>query len=261
VLISWLGATASVAADAVTFLVSAFSVSRIRRPEPLPPERHPTPRWRELTAGWHYLLGHRDLRALWLNAMVFGGCVMAGAPLLAVFTLRDLGFEPWQYGFVLGVPCVGGVLGALLVRPVRRRWGERSTLLGFGTLRALWLGALPLAPAGTAGVVVIAAGQFLLLVCSGAFNPTFATYRMHATEDSHMSRVLSAWSISSRVAQPLMIVVGGLIAAAVGPRAALAVMAVLVLASIPLLPWRSAPVRQPVEVSASPGSRPPGRPG
>ena len=259
VLIGWLGATVSVAVDAVTFLLSALGVRRLRTPEPPPPARHPAPRWRSVTAGWAYILGHRELRALWLNSLVFGGCVMATAPLLAVLMLRELGFAPWQYGVALGVPCVGGILGATLVRPFQRRHGRRAALLTFGTLRALCLGTLAVAPAGPAGLVIITAGQFALLVCVGAFNPTFAEYRMTVTTDDHMSRVLAAWSVSQRVAQPVMIAAGGAVAAVAGTRWALAVLAITLLTSIPLLPWRrsggQAPPDRGTSISRTPAVR------
>jgi MFS family permease len=248
ILISWLGATVTVAADSVTFLLSALGVRRLRAPEPPPPVRAPAPRWRELTAGWHYILTHADLRALYFNSLVFNGCVMATAPLLAVLMLRDLGFQPWQYGLALGGPCVGGLLGALLIRPLTRRYGQHRMLLTFGAARAVWIGFLPLAGTGAAGLMIIIAAQLALLICAGAFNPTFATYRMAATEDTHMSRVFSAWSISSQVARPLFVAAGGLIAAATSARTALAVLAGLLLTSIVLLPWRE--VRPRVAVRA-----------
>ena len=236
VLVGVFGATASMVADAVSFLLSALGIRRIRTPEPPPPERPPTPRGRELTAGWHYILGHRDLRALWLNSLVFGGCVMATAPLLAVFMLRELHLAPWAYGFALGVPCLGGILGAFLSRRIA---DERRKLLGFGTARALFLGFLAVAPAGTAGLIVITATQLILLICAGAFNPTFATYRMRVTEDGYLSRVLSAWSISQRVAQPIGISLGGVLAAATSTRVSLAILAAVLATSVTLLPWRS----------------------
>lgn len=235
VLVSAVGATASMAADAVSFLLSALGIRRLRTPEPPPPQRHPTPRLRELTAGWHYILGHRDLRALWLNSLVFGGCVMATAPLLAVLMLRELRMTPWEYGIAMGVPCLGGILGAFLAR----RLPERPKLLGFGTARALFMIFLAVAPAGTGGLIVITASQLVLLVCAGAFNPTFATYRMRVTEDGYLSRVLSAWSISQRVAQPIMIAVGGVLAAATSTRISLAILSGVLITSVALLPWRS----------------------
>ena len=122
-----------------------------------------------------------------------------------------------------------------------RRFGDRTVLLTFGVLRTLWLGILPLAPVGTTGLVVIIVADFLLLFSAGVFNPTFVTHRMRATADTHMSRVTTAWSISSRTVQPLFIVAGGALAAATSPRFALATAAIVLLTSGLLLPWRANP--------------------
>jgi MFS family permease len=94
-LISWFGATVTVAVDAVSFLLSALGVRRLHRPEPAPPARESgRDRWREFGDCWRYLLGHPDLRALYWNSLFFGGCIMGSVPLLAVLMLRDLGFCP-----------------------------------------------------------------------------------------------------------------------------------------------------------------------
>lgn len=246
-LISGVGATATVALDGVSFLLSALGIRRLRSAEPPPPARTgETDRLARLTAGWRYILTHRELRALYWNSALFGGGVMATAPLLAVRMLRELHVPPWQYGLALGVPCAGGVLGAAVVRPLARRFGQRSMLLAFGTGRALWMGLLPLAARGVGGLLLVIGSQLLVVFSAGAFNPTFATYRMEATRDGYLSRVVAAWSITSRTAQPICIAVGGLLATAVGTRTAMGVLAVAVAGSIPLLPWhRAAPIAEP----------------
>jgi MFS family permease len=105
VLVSWLGPTTTLTVDAVSFLASAFGIYRLRTPEVPPPARPPgRRRLSEIVEGWRYIFAHRGLRALFWNAMLFGGCVMAAAPLVTVLMLRDLGFTAWQYGLVLGVP-------------------------------------------------------------------------------------------------------------------------------------------------------------
>lgn len=239
VLIGAFGTTVTLAIDAFSFLLSALGVRSLRTPEPPPPVKEADHHWRrDITAGWRYIFSRRDLTALFWNAMVFGGCIMLAAPLLAVFMLRDLGLTPWQYGLALGLPGIGGILGAICTPTLTRRFGDRTVLLTFGVLRTLWMGLLPLAPDGTAGLVVIIVAEFLLLFCAGVFNPTFVTHRMQATHDSHMSRVATAWSISSKTAQPIFIIAGGALAAATSPRAALAVAAVALLTSGLLLPWR-----------------------
>lgn len=239
VLISAIGATTTLLVDAVSFLLSALGIRRIERPEPAPPTRagpsHPR---RDLAAGWTYIFAHSGLRALFWNAMLFGGAVMLCTPLVAVLMLRDLGLAPWQYGLALGVPCLGGVVGARLMPGVHRRLGARRTLLLFGVLRTPWFLVLPWAPPGQTGLVVIIVTETALLFAAGLFNPSFVTYRMIATEDGHVARVASAWSISSKTCQPLFMVVGGLIATVTGVRVAIAVGGVLCLVSVLLLPWR-----------------------
>lgn len=127
-LVSWLGATVTMAVDAVSFLVSALLLRGLREPEP-PRRIAGRTRLRDVTAGWRYVLGHPGLAALFWNSIVFGGCVLAASPLLTVFVLRDLGFPAWQYGMVMGVTGLAGVVGSMLAGPAVRRWGGRRVLL------------------------------------------------------------------------------------------------------------------------------------
>lgn len=239
-LISWLGATASLVVDAVSYLASALGIRRLRRPEPPAPAPAPDHHWaKDFLAGWRYILGHRGLAALFWNSLVFGGCIMASSPLITVFMLRDKGFEPWQYGLVFGVSGVAGIAGSLLVKPAVRRFGERRVLLAAGVGRNLWLGLIPFAAAGAGGLVLITLSELLLLIFVGVFNPMFATYRMNATDDQHMSRVTMAWSISTRTVQPMFIGAAGVLAAATSARTAMLVLAAVLLTATALLPWRA----------------------
>src|ERR1019366_7403517 len=92
-LISVAGATVTMAVDAVSFLLSALGMSRLQGPEPAPPDRLASRRLRaDLASGWRYIFAHRGLRALFCNAMLFGGPVMMTSALLAVFMLRQRGW-------------------------------------------------------------------------------------------------------------------------------------------------------------------------
>ncbi|GIF30013.1 MFS transporter [Actinoplanes utahensis] len=245
-LTSWVGVTWTIAVDALSFLLSAAGVRRLRSPEPPPPVRAPTgDRWTEIAAGWRYVFAHRDLRAMFLNAQLFGSGIMASSPLLAVLMLDELSFPAWQYGLAWGLPCLGGVLGALTLAPLTRRYGQRRVLLVFGVWRAVWLCALAVTPAGLPGLILVVVVEFFALYGTGVFNPAFAAYRLEQTEDRYLARVISAWSISSRVCQPIGIALGGVLAALTDVRTALAFCGVAVLASCLLLPWRPAPVTIP----------------
>jgi len=245
-LVSLVGATATLAVDAVSFLGSALGIRRIQQPEPEPVRRDGKA---DITAGWRYIFRHQGLRALFWNSQLFGGPVMMTSPLLTVFMLRDLGLAPWSYGVFLGISCVGGVVGARLAPRLTRRYGLHWMLLVFGVLRAPWLLLFPFAPDGVGGFVLLTAAETALLVAAGAFNPSFATYRMEVTEDGFMARVVGSWSISSRCVQPAFMALGGVLAALIGMRGALWVAGGCCLLSAAVLPWRSAkpaPLPEPV---------------
>ncbi|GAA0535958.1 MFS transporter [Paractinoplanes ferrugineus] len=239
VLISWLGATATMVLDAVSFLVSALTLRGLRVSEPVPPQRTPERHWRrDLTAGWRYIQRHRGLAALFWNSMIFGGCVMALVPLLTVFVLRDLGLAAWQFGLVTGLSSGAGILGSMLVKPLRERLGEHRVLLLGGVGRNLWMFLIPFAPGNLVGLIMLTAAEFLMVLFAGMFSPTFATYRMNATDDAHMSRVVLAWAITNKVVQPVFIAAAGALAVATSARTALLVLAGLLLTGVVFLPWR-----------------------
>ncbi|MFJ2081241.1 MFS transporter [Micromonospora chokoriensis] len=257
VLVSWLGATASITADAASFLMSALGIRRLRNPEPPPPTRQPAPsrrRRREAIEGWRHILHHADLRALFVNAIIFGGAITATTPIIAVFMLRDLHLAPWQYGLALGLPCLGGILGSLTAGPLTARYGLRRVLLTTGVARTLWMGLIPLAPPGAPGLIIITLADTLLLFAAGTFNPTFAAYRMNHTSEHCLSRVLTAWSITSKLTQPIVIAAAGILAAATGPRTALTATAALTLTSAAFLPWKTTPNNPPHTPAAIPPS-------
>lgn len=242
-LVSLLGPVLVLAADAASCIASALGIRRMHTPEPAPPIRAPEHRWRvELVAGWRLVLTHPYLRALFLNALLFGGGIMLIAPLLTVLMLRDLQLAPWQYGLVLGAAGAGGLLGALLAPRVVARWGDRRALLVFGLARAVWMPLLAVAPSGVAGLVCVLVAEVLMMTCAGVFNPTFTAFRMAQTPDALMARVTAAWSVSSKTVQPLCMVLGGAVAALTDVRTAIGVGAVIVLSSALLLPG---PFRQP----------------
>ncbi|MEY9845420.1 putative MFS family arabinose efflux permease [Streptacidiphilus sp. BW17] len=242
-LIGACGATVTMAVDAFSFLLSAVGVRAIRRPEPAPPTRPSQAEGKaaqraELAAGWHAILRHPGLRPLFWNSLLFSGAVMMSSPLLAVLMLRDLHYTPWQYGLALGLPCLGGVLGSRFTTRLSWRLGPHRMLLLFGVVRAPWLLLLAWVPAGPFGLAFLVVVDTALLFAAGVFNPTFVAYRMSATRDDMLARVMTAWSVSTKAAQPLAIVLGGAVAAFADIRTAVAVAGVLCLASGLLLPWR-----------------------
>ncbi|MEV0396960.1 MFS transporter [Polymorphospora rubra] len=238
-LISAFGAVATMVVDAVSFVLGILCLLRVRgHHEDRPEDGSREPMIRQVRAGISHILRHRGLRGLYANAMLFGGAVTMTVPLLAVFMLRDLQLSAWQYGLALGAPAAAGLLGAALSPRIVTVLGARRALLWSGAARGPWILLLLLATAGLPGLVTILVSQALLLFTAGVFNPVFATYRMRATPDQLMTRVGTAWSASSKLIQPLCIVVGGGVAALAGVRPALLLAGALCLGAGALLPWR-----------------------
>jgi Major Facilitator Superfamily len=150
---SLFGPVTTVVLDAVSYLCSALGIGAIRGREP-PPALADTPRLRvgDLFEGWRYILSHRTLRPLFFNTALVNGLIMATSPLIAVLMLGQLGFKPWQYGLAFGLPCIGGLIGSRLARPLVARFGQHKVMFTAGALRACWSVGLAWSPASACSI-------------------------------------------------------------------------------------------------------------
>ena len=238
------GPVVTILADAASYLLSAAGIGAIRAAEPSaepsaqtrPPRRF---RATELLDGWRHILAHPGLRPLFLNTVLVNALIMAVAPLLAVLMLGRLGFAPWQYGLAFAAPSLGGLLGARAAQPLATRFGRHRVMLLFGALRACWPVGLAFIRAGTAGLALVIVLELGLITSVGVFNPIFATYRLELAASDRLPRLLSAWSITSKLSTAVMTALWGVLAGVAGPRAAVAAAGVALLGTPLLLPWRT----------------------
>lgn len=238
-LITVAGIVSSTAVDALSFAVAALLLARRfvgehgASPAPASKERLLA----RTSAGLGHLVHHAGLRGLFANAMFFSGAVTLASPLLSVFMLTTLHLTALEYSISLGAPCAAGLLGSLLSPRSVARWGERRVLLIVGSARGLFLLPVAFAPRGLEGLAVIVASQSLLLLTAGVFNPVFYTYRMRATPDELMTRVVTAWSVSNRTVTPLFIAAGGYLATVFDVRTAVLISGIMALFSGAFMPW------------------------
>jgi MFS family permease len=237
------GPVTTVVIDAVSYLLSALGLTAIGAGEPQPSSgERPRLRAGDLLDGWRHILAHPALRPLFFNTVLVNGLIMATVPAVAILMLDRLGFAPWQYGLAFGAPCLGGLIGSRLARPLVTRFGQHRVLRTAGTLRACWPLGLTFAGSGTPGLVLILTVQFGLVTCMGVFNPVFATYRLEQTATDRVARTLSAWSITSNATIATLTVLWGVLAGVTSLRIAIGVAGVLILATPMLLPRREAAV-------------------
>jgi MFS family permease len=280
--IGLLGPVITVAADAVSYLLSAAGIAAIRgrepRPPQAPPRRHRSRQHRSrphlarqhgaremsrngpaagqarsagLLEGWHYLLGHPALRRLFLNSVLVNALLLACEPLLSVLMLGRLGFAPWQYGLAFAAPCAGGLIGARLAPRLTRRAGEHKVMMAAGTLRACWPLGLAFIQHGTAGIILVVVVQFGLVTSIGVFSPVLASYRLTELGHGQVARTLSAWWVTSNATVAALTALWGLLAELTGPRVAIGIAGAALLATPLLLPRRATaprPATAPVTI-------------
>ncbi|WP_203989051.1 MFS transporter [Sphaerisporangium rufum] len=245
--IGLLGPVATVVADAASYLLSALGIGATGGGEPRP-ARRPAGRLRarDLLDGWRHILADPVLRPLFFNTALFNGLLMAADALLAVLMLAHLGFAPWQYGLAFAAPAVGGLVASRLARPLAARFGPHRVLVAAGWARAIWPLGLALVGPGAAGLLVLMGLQLGLIFCCGIFNPLAATCRLERTAAGRVARTLSAWTVTSRATTALLTALWGVLGGVLGPRAAIGVAGVLLLATPLLLPRRApAPLPEP----------------
>ncbi|MFI5924702.1 MFS transporter [Micromonospora sp. NPDC051543] len=235
-----LGPVVTVLADAVSYLLSAFAILRVRAGDVATPRGRATGlRPADLLHGGRLILGDGVLRGLFLNSILVGGLIMATAPLLAVLLLGQYHLPAWQYGLAFGIPALGGLLGARLSARLVSRHGRHRVMIVFGWLRSVFPLGLALVQPGVPGLVTVIVVEGLLITCMGVFNPIYATERLRRVPAGHAARVLSTWSAVGKLLQAALMVGWGLLATLTSPLAAITLSGVLLLATPLLLPRRT----------------------
>ncbi|WP_432093472.1 MFS transporter [Streptomyces sp. bgisy100] len=234
-----LGPVVTVLADALSYLLSALGVLRIRGSDVAAPRNRATGlRGADLLVGWRFILRDRVMRRLFLNSVLVSGLIMATVPLLAVLLLGQYHFPAWHYGLAFGIPALGGFVGARLSVRLVNRYGRHRVMTVSGWLRSLFPLGLAFVRPGLPGLLTVIIVEGLLITCMGIFNPVCATERLQRTPADHTARILSTWSAVSRLMQAALMVLWGILATLTGPLAAITMSGVLLLATPLLLPRR-----------------------
>jgi MFS family permease len=227
VLAGALTAPVAIAADAVSFLVSATSLAGIRSSEP-DPDTEPDggSLAAQIREGVRETVSNRYLLAFGCEAATYNVAWSAMNAILVLWAVRELGLDAATLGLLLSVGSVGALLGALVTGAVARR-------VGVG--RAMWTSALvsnsgvlliPLAGGGTAAVAGILGTAFFIQGL-GATATNVHTYaiRQAVTPDHLMGRTTAVYRLLTHGFVPLGALLGGLLGETLGLRPALGIAA------------------------------------
>ena len=169
-------AAGAIVVDALSYLFSAACVLLIRAAEPRPVAHLDESLRHQVADGVRYVFGHRFLRSIAATTAVAN---FFNSMLLAVYltyAVRRLLLSPGTIGLIFAVASVGGLLGALVARPLARRLGVGPTIVGaaatFGPPALL----VPLAPRA-APVPFLIVANFVLALGATIYNVTQVSLR------------------------------------------------------------------------------------
>ena len=124
-LVQVLSAPLAVAADAISFVVSAFTLARISPVEPPTEEVEHG----HIAAGIRYILGSPVIRASLAATTTINFFNFVLFAIVILYANRVLGVGPGLLGLVLGAGAVGGVLGSMVTGRIVKRLGVGPTLM------------------------------------------------------------------------------------------------------------------------------------
>ncbi len=130
VFVDVLTAPITILLDAISFLVSAFSLTLIRTEEPLPKRSLDPHIVREITEGLQNCWRHPILRALALRTGTAAFFMGFFSSLYFLFAVRELGVSVAALGFIISIGGVSSVVGAFIAERVVRRFGFGRTFIG-----------------------------------------------------------------------------------------------------------------------------------
>lgn len=236
-----LSAPIALATNAVTYLLSALFITRVRVDEPEPDLDAPdaaASAWSQAREGLRFLRRNAVLRALAAEATIWNFANEILLLGLTVHLVRHFSLGPAILGAMLMASGVGAVLGALVSSRMTDRYGYGRSLsisMLVGNSAPLALVFLAMRPAH-ASVVVGAIALVLSGFGIGLAGAQAVTVRQLATPARLYGRVNAAYRFLSWGMVAIGAVVAGVVASAFGPGIAIIVGAVgTTVATVPIL--------------------------
>ncbi len=217
VLVQALSAPFAVAADALSFLGSAFFLGRIRPAEPPTDDGQGS-----VTAGARFIAGSALVRASLISAATINFFNLMFAALYLLYAVRVLHIKAGVVGALIGAAAVGALLGSAVTKRIAARigvgWAYTAGCLAFTAPLVLW----PLAH-GSHWLVLATlfaaefGSGFGVMVLDISIGAIFAA----VIPDTLRSRVTGAFQAVNYGTRPLGALLGGLLGSAIGLRPAL----------------------------------------
>ena len=243
------GPVTGLLADAASFAVSFCCLTAMQPPQ----DRRPGgPATGGVLEGLRFAWRDPYLRAMTAFSSLANLALTGTDALLVVFLVRTVGLSPAAAGLVMASLGAGGVLGALAARPMGRRLGTARAMLVAVPVGLCFALLLPLADKGPR--LAFASVAMTCVGCVIAITNVIADSFMQAyVSPGILGRVTSATRAVMFAMMPVGALLAGVLATALGIRAALWILTALIAASG--LTFLLTPMRQLRDLPRRPAER------
>ncbi|MGW0604035.1 MFS transporter [Streptomyces sp. NPDC002640] len=234
-LVGAVGPALSVLADALSFVVSALLIWRMRFLEAATASRARTSLAGDIADGVRYVARQPTIRTVIaaLSTLAFGLAVMN--TYWAYYLLDRLGASPSAFGVIMGVGGVGGLAGALLAPWIAARIGIGPTIIvGFAVSPLAQVPLLCAGP-GLRWQIVLAATLVVQLFWATASGISQRSLRQAICDPAFQGRMQSASTTLTAGVRPLAAATAGGLVLFLDVRATLAIGALLQVVPVVLL--------------------------
>jgi MFS family permease len=239
-------------ADAISYVLSVVALLGIRAREPVK-QPSPVSLREQIAEGGRYVARDPILRVMTIAPALSNISYTGYEAIVVLFLVRSVHLAPSSVGLLIGLVSLGAVLGAVLARPVGRR---------FGTSRAVWAVTMLTAPFGLliplthrgAGLAFFVAGNVVMTAGVLVYNVTIGGFRQAYCPPRLLGRVVASMRFVLFGTVPVGGLLAGTLAESVGIRSAVSILLAvnlvpgLILAG-PLWRMRDLPDRPPTPIA------------
>jgi hypothetical protein len=219
VLLRFVSAPVLLGLDALSFVVSALFVGRIRQEDSPPARADRRPLRTEIAEGLSFVVRQPLLRRIVACTSISNYFSSVSGALFALLLLRELGLGTESVGLAFAFSAVGGLLGAVVTSRVVRVVGEGRTIpvsaIGFAAFAVVTPLAAVLAPR-VPPLPLIAAGGFGMFLWVVVYNITQVSFRQRLCPPALLGRMNASVRFIVFGTMPLGGLTGGLLGASIG---------------------------------------------
>ncbi|GGW75520.1 MFS transporter [Streptomyces caelestis] len=220
-LVQLAGPVGVLAIDAVSYLASAVTLRTLpeRRPQAQPHAKAT----QLIRQGWNYVIRHPVMRPCMVWATIMNFVTAALLALTPLYLVREVGVSASIVGAVIAMDGVGALIGSAFATRLSRRVGTARAIIVAGVIGGLVVLMTPFTTT-LSNIYFYALGLAGLSFSAVVGSIMTRTHRQTDSPPALLSRVMGTVRFVSWGALPLGAALSGLLASAVGIRAALWIM-------------------------------------